>query len=254
MRLLDNRQTLHRRLAVLEQTGHRLQKQLDEAQQLSGLGLAWAVTAHELNNLLTPMTNYARLALQHPDDPDLNKKALEKSVFLGQRAAEILEKVMSMASGKTIEFGRVEVDKLLDDVLLCIGRDFEKDGIRLVRQCQPGASVQGDRVMLGQMLLNMILNARRAMLPDGGQIHISVCVTENGTQIEIADTGCGMEQETIAQIFDPFFSTADNNAGPDGNGLGLYFCQQIVEAHNGNIQVESAPEQGSTFRILLPTD
>ncbi|HDS85258.1 MAG TPA: hypothetical protein ENN97_08715, partial [Phycisphaerales bacterium] len=64
MRLLENRQTLHRRLAVLEESHQQLLRQLQQAQRLSGLGLAWAITAHELNNLLTPMTNYARLSLQ----------------------------------------------------------------------------------------------------------------------------------------------------------------------------------------------
>jgi len=254
VRLLENRQTLHRRLTVLEESHQHLLRQLQQAQRLSGLGLAWAITAHELNNLLTSMTNYARLSLQYPDDRQLSTKALEKTVFIGQRAADILEKVMVLASGKAMETERVEMDALLDDVLLCIGRDFEKDGITLVRRCPSGISVRGDRVLLGQVLLNLLLNARRAMLAQGGTLHMTVQSTPNGTQIEIADSGSGMSPEVISHIFEPFYSGSEVQADYDGKGLGLFFCRQIIEAHNGSIQVQSAPQRGTTFRILLPTD
>lgn len=254
MRVLDTRQSVHRQLAQAEQENCQLQEQLRQAQCLSGLGMAWAVTAHEVNNLLTPMTNYARLALQYPEDAALAKKALEKAVFLGQRAGEILEKIMAMAAGKALEKTRIAVDTLLDDVLLCIGRDFAKDGIRVVRDCPAEITVWGDRVMLCQILMNLVLNARRVMLSQGGELRFCARSTPHGTQIEIADTGCGMTPEVLAHIFEPFYTTVDKNKNHDGNGLGLVFCQQIVEAHDGSIQVESNPGQGTTFRILLPHD
>jgi len=108
--------------------------------------------------------------------------------------------------------------------------------------------------MLGQVLLNLLLNARRAMLPQGGPLHMTVQTTPNGTQIEIADSGSGMSPEVISRIFEPFYSGSEAEADYDGKGLGLFFCRQIIEAHNGSIQVQSAPQRGTTFRILLPTD
>ena len=252
MRMQEMRQSIHRRLASAEQAKGLLEKQLQEAQRLSGLGLAWAVTAHEINNLLTPMTNYARLALRHPEDTALSKKAHEKAVLLGQRAGEILEKIMAMASGKRVEKSRLAVDTLLDDVLLCIGRDFAKDGIRLNRECPPELTVWGDGMLLGQAMINLILNARRAMLRKGGELRISACLTPNGTQIEVSDTGCGMTPDVMARIFEPFYSTADKQTDRDGNGLGLVFCRQIIESHEGSIRAESEPGKGTAFRILLP--
>lgn len=252
MRTLETRQSIHRQLAASEQANGQLTQQLQQAQRLSGLGMAWAVTAHEINNLLTPMTNYARLALQYPDDAALGRKALEKTALLGQRAGDILEKIMSMAAGKAIEKSRFSINALLDDALLCIGRDFEKDGIRLIRDCSEEVTAWGDQVMLGQALMNLILNARRSMLGKGGQLRLHACSTPNGTHLEIADTGCGMSPDVLEQIFEPFYTTVNKNKDHDGNGLGLIFCKQIVEAHDGCIQVESELERGTIFRILLP--
>lgn len=250
--MLEARQSIHRQLAAAEQINEQLTVQLHQAQHLCGLGMAWAVTAHEINNLLTPMTNYARLALQYPQDAALTQKALEKTALLGQRAGEILEKIMAMASGKAIEKSRFSVNTLFDDAMLCIGRDFEKDGIRLVRNCPEEITIRGDRIMLGQAVMNLILNARRAMLGKGGQLRLSAGITLDGTQIEIADTGCGMTPDVLSHIFEPFYTTVKKGKEHEGNGLGLVFCKQIVDAHEGCIQVESEPEGGTIFRILLP--
>ncbi len=255
VRVLDSRQSLHHQLAALEENNQRLQEQLHQAQRLSGLGLAWAITAHEMNNLLMSMTNYARLALQHPDDTELNKKALEKSVFMGQRAGNTLSKIMEMASGKAVPMSRLQMQTLLDDVMTCIGRDFEKDGIVLACDVQPELSVRGERVLLAQVLMNLILNARRAVLDTGGgHIRIKAGPSPSGVQIEVIDTGCGMSPEVLERIFDPFYGDAAADEQYEGNGLGLFFCKQIIDAHNGCIQVESDPQKATTFRILLPND
>lgn len=254
MRVLDNRQTIHRQLAMAEACIEQLDEQLQQARRLSGLGLAWSLTAHEVNNLLAPMTSYAQLALQYPDDTELNKKALEKAVMMGQRAGHILEKIMELASGRQFEEERVDVNALLDDVLQCMGRDFGKDGIELVRDCPPGTTVQADGLLLGQALMNLILNARRAMLGKGGALTLAARPTHEGLMIAVSDTGCGMTPEVAARIFEPFFSGSGKQVEHEGNGLGLLFCKQIIEAHHGRIEVESQLGTGTTFRIQLPND
>lgn len=252
MGTLIKRQSIHRQAESAAQTHRRLEEQLRQAQCLSGLGMAWAVTAHEINNLLTPLTNYARLALGHPDDAELSRKAHEKAALLGQRAAEILDKIMGMASGKALEKSRIEISDLFDDVMLCIGRDFGKDGIQVVRRCPAGTTLWGDRLMLSQALMTLTLNARRAMLGKGGVLTLSAQATQNGTHLSISDTGCGMTPEVLSRIFEPFYTTGGKSDDPRGNGLGLVFCRQIIESHDGGIQVESEPGRGTTFTILLP--
>lgn len=254
MRVLQTRKTIHRQLATAEACIEQLDEQLQQARRLSGLGLAWSLTAHEVNNLLTPMTSYAQLALQYPEDVELNKKALEKAVMMGQRAGLILEKIMEMASGRQFNQERVDVNALLDDVMQCIGRDFAKDGILLIRDCPLETMVQADGLLLGQAMMNLILNARRAMLGKGGELTLVARHTPEGMLISVSDTGCGMTPEVAARIFEPFYSGAGEKVGHEGNGLGLLFCKQIIEAHNGSIEVESQPGAGTTFRILLPND
>jgi signal transduction histidine kinase len=105
--------------------------------------------------------------------------------------------------------------------------------------------------MLEQVLLNLVINARDAM-PKGGSIRIEASPDQGADHVclSIADNGCGMDAATRQRIFEPFFTTKPNGRG---TGLGLTVVQEIVQAHQGRIEVESAPNQGSTFRVFLPS-
>jgi len=112
-------------------------------------------------------------------------------------------------------------------------------------------------VQIQQVLMNLILNARNAMLPGGGRLTIEGRQTSQAVQIEVSDSGRGIEQEELKKVFEPFFSTQtpENAAqGPGGAGLGLAFCRQVIEEHKGRIWVESKPNEASTFKISLPKD
>jgi signal transduction histidine kinase len=111
--------------------------------------------------------------------------------------------------------------------------------------------------------MNLILNAREAMLSRGGVLTIRAAEKTDAIQIEVADTGCGIEPAHLKNIFELFFTrqtaggltTKANNESPSQYrraGLGLAFCKKIIDAHNGLISVESEPDKGSTFKICLP--
>ena len=103
--------------------------------------------------------------------------------------------------------------------------------------------------------MNLILNARDAMLPGGGILAVRAIDKTDAVQIEISDTGCGIEPADLANIFDSFFTTkADKKSKSQysGSGLGLAFCKKVINAHNGLISVESQVATGSTFKISLP--
>lgn len=105
--------------------------------------------------------------------------------------------------------------------------------------------------------MNLILNARDAMLPRGGVLTIKATENSDVTYVEVTDTGCGIEPADLESVFESFFTTKRDENSPSkhkhsGSGLGLAFCKKIVEAHDGCISVESKPSQGSTFRITLP--
>ena len=221
---------------------------LRELQPLANLGMAWAMTAHELNNLLTPIVSYAQLALQNPDDTELSKKALEKAERLSTQAGKMLEKVMVLANPEKTQTEVRNLTALLEDVFGCIGRDFSKDKIKLVVAVDTELCVTADAGALRQVLMNLLLNARHAMRERGGTLSIRACQEAGFARIEVSDTGCGVDPDKLHHIFTPFYTDGKKN----GNGLGLAFCQKVIESHGGCISVDSQLDHGTHFKILLP--
>ena len=246
--LIEKRKALHQRIGETEEKCQALEDAVAQLQPLANLGMAWAMTAHELNNLLMPIINYSQLALQNPEDADLCEKALQKSLLLSERAANIMEKIMMLANQGQIEKGKHCLNTVLDNVFLCIGRDFEKDKIRVMRNVSQDIQITADIIAIQQVFMNLVLNARHAMLEKGGQLTISAEEIAEGTRIQISDTGNGIKAEMLKKIFTPFY-TCDKDRG---NGLGLAFCQKVIEAHDGFITVDSVPECGTRFKIMLP--
>jgi signal transduction histidine kinase len=145
------------------------------------------------------------------------------------------------------------VRQLVEDAFSSIGRDFKKDKIRVQKDIRQDLMVSVDPVGVRQVLMNLILNAREAMLPDGGKLTITVSATEGGVQIRISDTGCGMSPEQMEHIFEPFYTTKDGQQGRrKGHGVGLSFCKRVLENHGAAIRVQSKPMEGTVFTINLP--
>ena len=255
--LLEKRQNLHRQLDRHEQTNNDLLEQIDKLHSLANLGMVSAMIAHEMNNVLTPLANFARLSLQNLDDDALIKKTLEKTVANSDRAAKILESMLTMADAKPREKAQHNLANLVDETFDCIARDFSKDRIRLSVSIPPDMLVTADAIALQQVMMNLILNARLALLdspPANRRLTVSAAKTRDSIKISVRDTGCGIEPENIKKIFEPFFTTRGQaqNASSAGTGLGLAFCKRTIDAHNGLISVESTPKSGTTFDILLP--
>ncbi len=252
--ILEKRQSLHQRLATQRQLSDQLQSQLGHMQALANIGMISAMIAHEMNNILTPLGNYAYLAMKHPEDSELTRKALEKTTTNSRRAAKILDSIMAMANGRPRKMDWRPVKAMVDEIFLCLARDFSKDRIKVVVDVDDELTVFAEDICLQQVLMNLILNAREAMAPKGGTLTIGARQDTDSVRIEIADTGCGIQRCDLAKIFQPFFSTKTESAqaARHGAGLGLAFCKRVVEAHNGAISVDSKPGCGTTFRITLP--
>src|SRR5882762_4057903 len=187
---------------------------------------------------------------------ELIKKALSKSFQSADKAGKICQSMLGLARGQSI-FGEVPVQNLVDETLLVMARDPRKDGIALRIQIEPELNAFGDHVQLEQVLLNLLINARQAMLGKGGSINIKAQRTESGElRIQVIDTGPGIPEKYLTRIFDPFFTTkgTSRKGEPKGTGLGLAICKEIVEHHKGRIEVESEVGKGSTFTIILPVN
>lgn len=236
-----------------------LREQLTETQRLATIGTIAAVIAHEFNNLLTPIVSYSQFALQsaQSETPDLEliKKALSKSFQSSSKAGKICQSMLGLARGESSE-GVVPVQKIIDEVLLVMARDPQKDGVALRVQVQPELMIHGDAVQLEQVLLNLLINARQAMLGRGGSLTIKAGLNEAGDEVrlQVIDTGPGIPEKLQAKIFEPFFTTKGTarRGEPKGTGLGLSICKEIVERHNGRIEVASEVGKGTTFTIYFP--
>ena len=239
-----------------------LREQLMESQRLATIGTIAAVIAHEFNNLLTPIVSYSQFALTSAEsgkpDMELIKKALSKSFGASTKAGKICTSMLGLARGQT-QFATVSVQHMVEEVLLVLARDPQKDGLALRVQLQPGVSVCGDPVQLEQILLNMLINARQAMLgagTRGGSITIKASEVDGEpmVRIQIIDTGPGIPEKLLPKIFEPFFTTKGTakKGESKGTGLGLAICKEIVEAHKGRIEVSSTVGKGTTFGVVLP--
>jgi len=238
-----------------------LREQLTESQRLATIGTIASVIAHEFNNLLTPVISYSQYALQSAEseapDMDLVRKALSKSFQGATKAGKICSSMLGLARGES-SFCDVAVQKLVDEVLLVMARDPQKDGLALRVQVQPSLTVHGDPVQLEQVLLNLLINARQAMLGRGGSITIKANAVETGGQpevrLQVIDTGPGIPEKLMPKIFQPFFTTKGTarKGEAKGTGLGLAICKEIAEHHRGRIEVESVFGKGTTFSVYLP--
>ena len=253
--ITEKRLSLHKRVEVQKHQNEALKSQLADLQHLANIGTASHMIAHEMNNLLTPLKSYASYALENLDDRALTEKALQKAVQNAGRASKIMESMLALVSGEIQEKKNVQLLDLIGDIFTCLCRDFSKDGITVEIQIPGEMTVFVVPVQAQQVLMNLILNARDAMLPQGGVLTIRAAERSDVVEIEVADTGGGIDPADLSNIFETFYTTKTDKNSPaeySGAGIGLAFCKMIIDRHQGSITVESEPGHGSTFKIVLP--
>lgn len=259
--IIEKRRSLHRQLKQQQQQKETLEQRALQLESLANLGSATSMIAHELNNLLTPLSNYAELALQNPEDRVLTERALRKTAINCRQAAKVMDGILSMANVGCAEKIDAPLLPLVKAVFDCLCRDFNKDSIIVDIRVDPDLRVWVVPAQLQQAIMNLVLNARAAMLPRGGKLTIEAQQCHENVRIVIKDTGCGIEPADIKKVFDSFFSTKNKQNSEriacgehsrTGTGLGLALCKKVVDLHNGSITVESQPGIGTTFTFLLP--
>jgi signal transduction histidine kinase len=233
-----------------------LKEQLRQAQKLASIGTTAAMIAHEFNNLFTPVVAYAGHALV-TGDGELMRKALSKTISQIEVMHRMADRVIGLAKQSDCRLKAVPVLKLVEDAIACLCRDPQKDNIGINLQIDPDLKVRADENQLMQVLFNLIINARQAMLGRRGRLTVDAGPHPEGAdviRINVRDTGCGIAAEHLGRIFEPFFSTKTNVAKPDqkGLGLGLSICRDIIEGLGGSIEAHSKVNVGTTMTIVLP--
>jgi signal transduction histidine kinase len=220
---------------------------------MSSVGTLASSVAHEFNNVLTTIINYAKLGLKAEGEAD-RRAALDKILKAGQRAATITTSMLGFARKNAHRREPTDLVGLVEEVLALTDKDLRQHRIETETQFEtrPVASVVPGQIE--QVLLNLVINARQAM-PRGGKLRVHVRANEKTgmAEVRIADTGCGIASDKLRLIFEPFYTTKKpDDGGHGGTGLGLSVCRQIIEQHQGRIRVESLVGKGSAFTVKLP--
>lgn len=232
----------------------RMQSTLAYSRKLVSLGRLTAGIAHEVKNPLNAMSIHLELLrtkIRAAEPGQVAAGALEHvNVIEGEvrRLDEVVQGFLKFTRPDDLRLQPVRVGALMQEILPVVRPEAERRGVTIDVACADTTSaVHADESMLRQALLNLAINACQAM-PDGGTLRLSCADAPRGrVEIRVADTGVGISQEHLGRIFDLYFTTKEH-----GTGLGLSMVYRIVQMHDGEIDVESTPGRGTTFRVLLP--
>lgn len=234
-----------------------LQKLVQEDRMIS-LGKLVASSVHEINNPIQGLLTFSRLMENSLHEGKPTKKTLEEFkehlVLMSgelERIGKIVSGLLSFARQSEAGWNPVDVDEILDQVIHLTRHKMEIQNILYERKLsETPLVINGDLHQLQQCFLNLVFNSIEAM-PKGGSLSIrsDLDPSSGRVKVEIRDTGCGIPEEHLGHIYDPFFTTKE--AG-QGTGLGLSIVHGIVKAHQGEIQVDSRPGEGTLFVLSFP--
>lgn len=227
-----------------------LQSQLIQSEKMAALGNMAGEIAHELNNPLSGIQGYGQILLPRITDVQ-DKSDLERILKSVSQCKQIINRLLQFARPAKPSFTPTKLKEAVEETLALASPQLKKKGIKVVVDFSPDiSSINADVNQLQQVFLNLIINAFHAM-SEGGVLSISGRQEEKEAVLEFNDTGCGISENNLSKIFNPYFTT---KAGASGTGLGLSISYRIIENHGGHISVKSKEGEGATFTIRLPLD
>ena len=250
------------KILQLEKEKSQLEERYQQAQKVESIGRLAGGVAHDLNNLLSPILGYGEMLQEDFKPDDTRRHKIDQIVGAGLRARDLVRQLLAFSRKQTLEFKEIEINKTVRDFEKLLRRTIREDVKMELLLSPESLMTKADIGQIEQVLMNLVVNAADAM-PTGGRLtieteqayldeeyakkHVSV---EPGSYILLAvsDTGLGMDDKTIKNIFEPFFSTK----GEAGTGMGLATVYGIVKQHGGNIWVYSELGKGTIFKIYLP--
>ncbi len=250
--IVASAQDLTERRAVEEQMA-RQREALYQSEKLSALGALLAGVAHELNNPLSVVVGHAQLLKETASDPRIVERAT-KIGNAANRCSRIVKSFLAMARQRPPERRAVDLRDIVQATLDVTGYSLRTANIEVDLDIGPEVPpVWADSDQLNQVITNIIVNAQQAMMEVFGRRLLTIRGRFDRAAgrviVTLADSGPGIPEEILSRIFEPFFTTKDVG---EGTGVGLAVSHRIVEAHDGSIRVDCAPDGGAVFTITLP--
>jgi signal transduction histidine kinase len=226
----------------------RAQDRLLRAERLSVLGRFSSLILHDIRNPISTLRGFAEMVLMHPSDSVLVERNIGRIIAEADRLSRIAGELLDFSRGEiSLSMSIVDLGELVDRAVKSIEERFESRGIRITTDIGFAGPLILDSDRMLRVLLNLADNSRKAM-PHGGTLSIRTSRQEKLAVIEVADTGEGMERDIQKRLFEPFYSASREG----GTGLGMVIIKNIVDAHDGSLSFQSAPGEGTTFRLTLP--
>lgn len=240
----------------------RLQEQLMHSQKMESLGTLAGGIAHDFNNLLAIILGHAGSLMRNKSNPAEIEKSVDSITKSAQRGASLVKQLLTFARKTEVVFESVQVNDTIVEITKLLKETFPKT-IKVFLSLQNNLpALVADATQIHQVLLNLCVNARDAM-PYGGTLSLTTnvvpglslkgkypkAIAQQYVQIVVADTGIGMDEETLQKIFEPFYTTKGVGKG---TGLGLALVYGIINSHSGLIEVQSKVKEGTSFIIYLP--
>ncbi|MFO1150509.1 MAG: PAS domain S-box protein [Alsobacter sp.] len=228
-------------------------EQLQRIARVVTVGEITSMLAHELNQPLAALVNYtaAACAFAEQGQARLLTETLGEIDLQAQRAADIVRHVRGLMRRSTDGFETIMANDIVARALAVLEPEFRLQGVNVEADLADGLPlVTGDRILLEQVLLNLMVNgiqAMRIVAPRRRILDVSTEAHGDGVRIRVSDRGPGIDPTAAAHLFDPFFTTKK-----DGVGLGLAICRTIIESHSGRIAFADRPDGGATFTVDLP--
>lgn len=226
----------------------QFQAQLAEYEKYAALTQLALGAAHEINNPLLGILSHLELELSNATGEE--RKEIEQCIEGAQRISITLRSLMNYARPGPLVLSKINLHRLVSDTLAFLRHQPMLHGKILENQVPADLpSIRVDANQLSQILMNLLLNAAQAT-SEGGRITVSAnrSIATETVEIHVIDTGCGIPADILPHVFEPFFTTKRGK----GTGLGLSISQAYVRSHDGEIQIESAPQRGTTVTVTLP--
>ena len=225
------------------------QRQIGQSEKLAAIGRLAAGVAHEINNPLTGVLTFAHLLKEKPHMTSEDHEDLDLLVRETTRVRDIVRSLLEFSRESSSERENLDLNELVRSTIRLLESQKLYRRILFEERLAAGSvMLVGDSDQLRQVLLNLLLNACEAM-PDGGVLTVTTALHGASVQLEVKDTGCGINSENLESIFDPFFTTKPVGTG---TGLGLSVSYGIIQQHNGTIVAESEPGDGTRFMVRIP--
>jgi two-component system sensor histidine kinase/response regulator len=244
--------------AEIKELNSRLLKELAQKERLASLGQASAEFVHDLGNPLTIVWGYVQLLAKKLEQSEKENgttngtsakeiNIIEQNVRL---CRELLTMWQSYGSVEASPHKPISVARIVGEIVKGVGPMASQSAVELhCNVCDDPCTLLGESVQIMRAIQNVIINAVQASAEKKGSVTVSCTRRDFYVDVRVEDTGCGITQEQLAKIFDPYFTTKQSKSG---TGLGLYITRKVIEDHNGSIKVDSTPQIGTTFTIRLP--